>query len=160
MIDASPYTSQLEAESLALMLFRSKFTIAAATACLAGAPPAAAQDTPKGLLCAFERGASQSYAKGRFRSRPAKALKMEIGAIDLDGQRADLVTADGKGSLRIVRALGANHFLEVIAEGYLNITTVYQLDPKRNRYPAVHSRHFGLFGEPLIAQYTGSCTAK
>ncbi len=122
--------------------------------------PAGAQETPKGFACTFASGASQAYSKGRYRSRPAKALKMEIGAIDLDGQRADLVTADGKGTLRIVRALGANHFLEVVAEGYLNITTVYQLDAKRNAYPAVHSRHFGLFGEPLIAQYTGTCTAK
>ena len=70
------------------------------------------------------------------------------------------MTAEGKGTLRIVRALGATHFLEVVAEGYLNMTTVYQKDEKHGVYPAVHSRHFGLFGEPLIAQYTGACTAK
>lgn len=121
---------------------------------------ASAQDLPKGYACSFTRGESRAYAKGRYRSRPAKPLKMEIGAIDLEGQRADLLTADGKGSLRIVRALGANHYLEVVAEGYLNMTTVYQKDEARGIYPAVHSRHFGLFGEPLVAQYTGSCTAK
>ncbi len=123
-------------------------------------PSTEAQETPKGFVCTFPRGASQAYAKGRYRSRPAKALAMEIGSIDLEGQRADLVTSDGKGTLRIVRALGANHYLEVVAEGYLNITTVYQRDEKQGRYPAVHSRHFGLFGEPLIAQYTGTCTSK
>ncbi len=85
---------------------------------------------------------------------------MEFAAIDLDNQRADLITAEGKGPLRIVRALGANHFLEVVAEGYLNITTIYALDSSQANYPAVHSRHFGLFGEPLVAQYTGACTAK
>lgn len=119
-----------------------------------------AQETPKGFACTFPRGASQAYAKGRYRSRPAKPLAMEIGSIDLEGQRADLVASDGRGTLRIVRALGANHYLEVVAEGYLNITTIYQKDDKRGNYPAVHSRHFGLFGEPLIAQYTGTCAAK
>lgn len=140
------------------------FRIPAVTTLLIGlltlASPASAQETPKGYACTFSRGASQAYVKGRYRSRAAKALSMEIGAIDLDGQRADLVTPDGKGTLRIVRALGANHFLEVVAEGYLNMTTIYQRDERHGVFPAVHSRHFGLFGEPLIAQYTGTCKAK
>ena len=128
---------------------------------LAASPTASlAQDTPKGFACTFPQGTSRAYTNGRYRVRRAKPIAMEIGAIDLDGQRADLVTPDGKGTLRIVRALGANHYLEVVAEGYLNMTTVYQKDEKRGVYPAAHSRHFGLFGEPLIAQYTGSCTAK
>lgn len=119
-----------------------------------------AQESPKGYACTFPRGASQAYSKGRYRSRPAKPIAMEIGSIDLEGQRAELVTTDGKGALRIVRALGANHFLEVVAEGYLNMTTIYQKDEARGIYPAVHSRHFGLFGEPLVAQYTGTCKSK
>lgn len=124
--------------------------------------PVAAQDAPppKGFECRFARGASKAYVNGQFLTRPAKALLMEIGAIDLDGQKADLVTPDGNGSLKIVRAVGAIHFLEVVAEGYLNMTTVYQKDEKRGHYPAVHSRHFGLFGEPLIAQYSGICIAR
>jgi hypothetical protein len=44
-----------------------------------------------------------------------------------------------------------------VTEGFLNITTIYAKDEKRGVHPAVHSRHFGLFGEPLIAQYTGAC---
>ena len=38
--------------------------------------------------------------------------------------------------------------------------TIYTKDEKSGAHPAVHSRHFGLFGEPLIAQYTGSCKAQ
>ena len=121
--------------------------------------PAAAQDSPTGYTCTFPRGASQAYTKGKYRARKAQPLAMEIAAIDLDGQRAELVQAGGRGVLRIVRALGANHFLEAVTEGYLNITTVYTKDEIRGIYPAVHSRHFGLFGEPLVAQYTGSCKA-
>jgi len=121
---------------------------------------ATAQEWPKAFDCTFSRGASQAYVEGEFQSRPAEPLVIEIGGIDLDAQRAEIVAEGGKGSLRIVRALGATHFLEVVAEGYLNITTIYQKDDARGVYPAVHSRHFGLFGEPLVAQYTGRCTAK
>lgn len=137
-----------------------KLAVLTAVIAVLTASPTVAQETPKGFACSFARGASQAYTNGRYHTRPAKALAMEIGSIDLDGQRADLITPDGKGTLRIVRALGANHFLEVVAEGYLNMTTVYQKDEKRGVYPAVHSRHFGIFGEPLVAQYTGTCVAK
>jgi hypothetical protein len=124
------------------------------------AAPAAAQGAPKGYACTFAKGASQAYAKGSFRARKAEPFTMQIAGIDLAGQRAELVTPSGKGTLRIVLAVGANHFLEAVTEGYLNITTVYSRDGKTGLYPAVHSRHFGLFGEPLIAQYTGTCKAQ
>ena len=122
--------------------------------------PAVAQGAPGGYACSFPRGASQAYTKGRYRTRAAQAITMEIAAIDLSAQRAELITPAGKGTLRIVLAVGANHFLEVVTDGYLNITTIYAKDDKSGTYPAVHSRHFGLFGEPLIAQYTGACKAK
>jgi hypothetical protein len=135
----------------------------ARTACLLAivllASPTAgtAQAPPGGFECTFAAGESQIYGDGEFRQRKAEPLRFKIASIDLDGQRAELVTASGKGPLRIVRAIGANHFLEVVTEGFLNITTVYARDEKRGVHPAVHSRHFGLFGEPLVAQYTGSC---
>ena len=61
--------------------------------------------------------------------------------------------------LRIVQAVNAMHFLEVVTEGFLHITTVYDKDPAKGAYPAVHSRHFGLFGQPLVTQYQGFCEA-
>jgi hypothetical protein len=88
-------------------------------------------------------------------------LTFEIGNINLEGQSADLIV-DGKqsGKFRIVRALNANHYLEVANEGFLNLTTVYDLDPTSKTYPAVHSRHFGILGQPVFAQYAGSCSSK
>jgi len=59
-----------------------------------------------------------------------------------------------------VRALNANHFLEVANEGFLNLTTVYDKDPTTGTHPAVHSRHLGVLGEPVFAQYAGFCTEK
>ncbi len=53
--------------------------------------------------------------------------------------------------------MNANHFLEVVNEGFLNLTTVYDKDPKTGLHPAVHSRHLGLVGQPVFGQYTGTC---
>lgn len=120
-----------------------------------------AEETIGPFSCTFDKGATWSYETGKFSSEQPAALKMEIDSIDLEGQKARLV-AEGKppGELRIVRALNANHYLEVANEGFLNLTTIYDLDPSVGTYPAVHSRHFGILGQPVFAQYAGTCVAK
>jgi hypothetical protein len=60
----------------------------------------------------------------------------------------------------VVQAVNATHFLEVVTEGFLHITTVYDKDDAKGAYPAVHSRHFGLPGQPIVTQYQGFCEAK
>jgi hypothetical protein len=121
-------------------------------------------EEPTGFSCTFKAGTTLTYlkAKSTFRKVAAKPLKFDVDGIDLAGQKAELTTSasKGKGPLRIVRALNANHFLEVVGEGFLNITTIYDRDAKLGAHPAVHSRHFGLFGEPVVAQYMGNCKAK
>ena len=127
---------------------------------LAAAIPASAEGMPKALSCSFDKGSSVAYAHGAYDATPAQPLTFDIGAIDLEAQQAELQIGKGKGVLRIVRAVNANHFLEVVTEGFLNLTTVYDLDPERKAHPAVHSRHLGLLGEPVIAQYYGFCREK
>lgn len=128
---------------------------------IAASMPALAEPASTGYACTFRSGSSLNYSKGVYRAKPAKPLRLEIADIDLDNQRAILVVdGGGKGTLRAVRAINAAHFLEAATEGYLNITTVYDFDPRRKAHPAVHSRHFGLFGEPVVAQYTGFCQPK
>lgn len=124
-------------------------------------PSWAEEAEPVHFACDFSTGYSWSYDAGKFRSEPPKDLKFEIGNIDLEKQSATLVL-EGKSanSLKIVRALNANTFLEVANEGFLNLTTIYDRDTATGTYPAVHSRHFGLFGQPMFAQYAGTCTAK
>ena len=129
-------------------------------ALLAPAGAAQAQDVPTAYACTFKSGSSLVYSKSVYRAKRAKPIAFDIVGIDLDGQRAELVSPNGRGPLRIVRAVGANHYLEAVTEGYLNLTTIYQKDDRRGAYPAVHSRHFGVLGEPIIAQYTGFCSAK
>lgn len=124
-----------------------------------GATSALAQESPKSLTCTFEIGTATTYAMAKYRTKRAAKLAFTIGDIDLEAQTAALVTAKGKGALRVVRAVNANHYLEVVAEGFLNMTTIYDKDPKSGLYPAVHSRHFGLFGEPVVGQYYGFCKA-
>ena len=122
----------------------------------------AAEDGPKAFSCRFETGNTWSLNAGKFKSEPPAALGFDITDINLDAQSAKLISGDKAttGVVRIVRALNANHFLEVANEGFLNLTTIYDLDAASGGYPAVHSRHFGLMGQPIFAQYAGSCTAK
>jgi hypothetical protein len=131
---------------------------------LSAAVTSAQAEEPTGFSCTFKAGTTLTYnkAKSTFRKVAAKPLKFDVDSIDLAGQKAELTTSGskGKGPLRIVRALNANHFLEVVSEGFLNITTIYDRDTKLGAHPAVHSRHFGLFGEPVVAQYMGNCKAK
>ena len=135
--------------------------LAALTVALATLPAKAADDAPAHFICTFESGTSWSYDAGKFQSAPPAKLAFEIGSIDIDKQSADLIV-DGRqsGKFRIVRALNANHYLEVANEGFLNLTTIYDLDPATGDYPAVHSRHFGILGQPVFAQYAGTCSAK
>lgn len=122
---------------------------------------AQAQDAPQGFTCVFESGQTWTHEGGKFQSAAAATLKFDIEAINLEKQSAKLVL-EGKqtGELRIVRALNANSFLEVAQEGFLNLTTIYDKDATSGGYPAVHSRHLGLLGQPIFAQYPGTCTAR
>lgn len=126
----------------------------------AGGPvlPAAAEANPKPLNCSFTDGASQSYENGVFNAKPSTPLSFRIEGIDLEQQTATLIVApDAKpGKLSVVRAIDANHYLEVVNEGFLNLTTVYDKDGT-GKHPAVHSRHGGVVGSPVFAQYTGFC---
>lgn len=107
--------------------------------------------------CDFSDGQVRTIENGAFKRVGAKDISFRIGNIDLVSQTAQLLTENGSDQLRIVRAINANHFLEVVTEGFLNMTTIYEPMVGQTRSPAVHSRHFGLLGEPVVTQYTGFC---
>jgi hypothetical protein len=117
---------------------------------------------PSAFSCEFTGGIAGSYAAGAFASKPPSPLSFLIVDIDLAKQSGRIVTGPTgvSGSLRLVRALNANHFLEVANEGFLNLTTIFDKDPATGLNPAVHSRHLGVLGQPVFAQYTGFCTAR
>jgi hypothetical protein len=121
----------------------------------------AAADEPKAFACSFTAGVTHAYDKGQFTAEKASPLAFGIAAIDLNAQTADLKMEGGTGALRVVQAVNATHFLEVATEGFLHITTIYDKDDaKGGAYPAVHSRHFGIVGQPIVTQYQGFCEAK
>jgi hypothetical protein len=131
-----------------------------AVALLALAAFSAGADEPKSFACRFTTGVTHSYEKGQFASETASPLAFGIDAINARAQTADLKTDRGTGQLKIVQAVNATHFLEVVTEGFLHITTIYDKDEARGAYPAVHSRHFGILGQPVVTQYYGYCEAK
>jgi hypothetical protein len=126
---------------------------------LPGAAARAAEE-PKAFACTFTNGVSFSYEKGQFATEKASALSFGVAAIDFQAQTAELKTSRGTGHLRVAQAVNATHFLEVVTEGYLHVTTIYEKDEANGTYPAVHSRHFSVLGQPLVAQYQGFCEAK
>jgi hypothetical protein len=114
------------------------------------------------LTCTFKQGAAWSYTNGAYASANPEPLTFDLEAIDLEQQTARL-SVGGKpmgNPLRVVRALNANHFLEVAQEGFLNVTTVYDIDAATGTRPAIHSRHLGLLGQPVFSQYAGFCSVK
>lgn len=127
---------------------------------LCHAAPALASEGPTAFTCTFKDGATHVYDKGEFNAETPTPLSFGIESIDPAAQTADLKTERGTGSLRLVLAVNATHFIEVVTEGSLHITTVFDKDDAKGAYPAVHSRHFGLMGQPIVAQYQGFCQAK
>lgn len=120
---------------------------------------AQAQEWPKGLSCAFNTGTAADQVEGGFKQAPASPLSFEVRGIDLDAQIAQMLAKPeaSPGTLRIVRALNANHFIEVLNEGFIGLTTVYDKVAATGEFPAVHSRHVGVLGQAVVAQYLGSC---
>ena len=135
-----------------------RLTIAVLLVLLAVSPGRTVEEA-KSFACKFTSGVTHVYEKGQFVPEKAAPLAFGIAAINAQAQTADLKTERGIGSLRIVRAVNAMHFLEVVTEGSLHITTVFDKDDANGAYPAVHSRHFGLLGQPIVSHYQGFCKA-
>ena len=71
----------------------------------------------------------------------------------------DLLEREPDERKRVIEE-SVRYWTEHVNEGFLNLTTIYDKDATSGVYPAVHSRHFGLLGQPVLAQYAGTCTAK
>lgn len=139
---------------------RHALALAFGVICLTPASVPAPADAPKAYACQFGEGGAWSWEKGGFQAKPAQGFGFEIDQVDVTSQAARLRRAEGQAPLRIVQAVEANHFIEVAVEGFLNITTIYEKEAGGGQYPAVHSRHFAVLGEPLVSQYRGTCRAK
>ena len=116
-----------------------------------------AEKSPSAYICDFSEGGAWTYEAGKYTPEGGKKLNLEIHHDQNNAEVASLKTSDGKAALKRVAALDANHYLEVTVGGYLNITTIFDQDSSKAGYPAVHSRHLGILGRPVISQYRGIC---
>ena len=80
---------------------------------------ARAADEPTALQCTFNTGQSYVFEKGQFVLEKVTPLTFGIASINAQAQTADLITERGTGTLRLVHASNATHFLEVVTEGWL-----------------------------------------
>ena len=131
-----------------------------ATFALVGAATSAAAAQGATYVCAFAPADVWTVpegGRGDFKPGNAGALNFEISGVTPGGASA---MVDGSGPLRVVEALDARHFLEVNVAGYLNLTTIYEATTPDGAQLAVHSRHSGVAGRPVVAQYHGSCGVK
>ncbi|MFM2423267.1 MAG: hypothetical protein RL291_1797 [Pseudomonadota bacterium] len=115
---------------------------------------------PKAMTCTFPEGTARALSKGQFKAEAQGAITFDLDDINIDEQSATLKTQRGTATVRLVRAVNAFHVLEVVTEGFLNLTTIYDKDDALGAMPAAHSRHFGVLGQPIVSQYTGQCKAK
>ena len=116
-------------------------------------------DAPQGYICNFEDGGAWTFQAGKFLPEGGKNLKLEIRHDQKSSTKATLKTSDGSSKLKRVAALDADHYLEVTVGGYLNITTIFNSSNEKNGFPAVHSRHLGILGRPIVSQFRGICRA-
>ena len=126
---------------------------------LAGSSAGHSQE-PKSFACTFASGSAFIYDQGRFNAEPAGTMTFDIGAINAEAQTAEMSSRRGPVSLRTVLASHATHFIEVGNDGFLNVTTIYDHEPGQAEYPAAHSRHFAVLGQPLVSQFLGVCKPK
>jgi hypothetical protein len=122
--------------------------------------PSRADETVKGFACTFTEGTAASYDKGAFRPEPASAIRFEVTEIGLAAQTATLVIGERRATVRVFRGVSALNVLEIVAEGYLNVTTIYDRDVGAATHPAVHARHFGVLSQPVVSHYRGSCVVQ
>ena len=115
---------------------------------------------PTAFTCVFKQGAVWSFEKGTFRPQEVSRLQVEIVRIDREKQTAEIKSEGGTSPLRIVLSLNGVHFIEAGVDGFLNVTTVYQREGATGMWPAAHSRHFGVLGQPLVSQYLGQCHSR
>ena len=122
-------------------------------------PGAAIAELPRTLVCTFQDGGAWAFEKGGFAPKTVEALSFVIRDVDEKSMTARLQDKERASPLRMVQAVEAHHFIEVGVEGFLNLTTVYE-KLEGDGWPAVHSRHVAVLGEPMVSQYRGLCRPK
>jgi hypothetical protein len=137
-----------------------KVTVVAATALFAILGTAAFATEPKAFVCKFTQGASARYDKAEWSVKVLNE-KLELTFAGLNSQqgKAQLIGNAGASDLRYWKGAWTWNFVEVTDTGNVMTTTVFDTSNGKD-FPAVHSRHTSVVGEPLPSQYRGTCSAR
>jgi hypothetical protein len=81
-------------------------------------------------------------------------------ALDFKNSRAQMIGRGGAGTVVLIAGSEALHFVELTPTGNQTVTTVFLGTSKRGSYPAIHSRHMNLIGQPSVSQFRGYCAPR
>jgi len=113
---------------------------------------AAEAPMPKSLKCEFTSGVFHAW--GEETKINSDKLEMVFDSIDAKARTARIIGNAGAEDVAVILTPDHLSFMEITGAGNINLTTVY-LSPSELR--AVHSRHVGLDGWPLLSQSYGIC---
>lgn len=127
---------------------------------------AAAQETPwdkvTTLACTFPVRSVNDWRE----DLPHPHVKSEqeefsfgLEGINLAKGTAQMVGVGGSAGVVVVPAAESLHFMESMASGNMNLTTVFNARTRDGRFKAVHSRHMKII-DPLPSQAYGFCRIK
>jgi hypothetical protein len=116
---------------------------------------------PNTLVCDFRSGHIAAGPASDWRPlRTGDRLTLTFAAINLKKNTAQLITAAGVITVKVLHGGYLVTFLEVTPVGNVNITSVLhdQTRPFAGlSLPAVHSRHAAMTDEMTVSQYVGLC---
>lgn len=118
------------------------------------------QPQPKAFVCVFA-GAQFSTFDAEWNVKAnSDRLELTFAAIDAKNSRAQLIGNQGAETVLVSVGDHTINFLEITASGNQNLTTVFFKRAKSGLFPAVHSRHIAILGEPTVSHYRGYCSPR
>jgi hypothetical protein len=137
-----------------------KAVITAATALSVVLGTAAFAAEPKAFVCKFTQGVSARYDETEWSVKVLnEKLDLTFAGLNPQQGKAQLIGNSGASDLRFWKGAWTWNFVEVTDTGNVMTTTVFDASNGKD-FPAVHSRHTSVVGEPLPSQYRGICAAK
>jgi hypothetical protein len=114
----------------------------------------------EGICLQVHQGASARYDEAEWSVKVLnEKLDLTFAGLNPQQGKAQLIGNAGASDLRFWKGAWTWNFVEVTDTGNVTTTTVFDASNGKD-FPAVHSRHTSVVGEPLPSQYRGICAAK
>ena len=114
---------------------------------------------PKAFVCQFTQGISATYEASWAPRTLNEKMDLTFAGLDPQQGRAQMIGNAGASDVRFWMGAWTWNFVEITDVGNVMTTTVFDSKDGKS-YPAVHSRHTSVAGEPFPSQYRGICSAK